>query len=118
MSARSISTTFRPSCAAPAATTRPAEPAPTTQTSGVRVSAISRRRLARAQMSVENGHQREHRETEQGQQDAPLEDYSQFGHFPAVEQQAEPRADARIDDRPGNDAAQGRHRSGTEGHGE
>src|SRR6185436_712909 len=74
MRSRSTRTTERPSCAAPAATTRPAEPPPTTQTSGSSRSAMSGTRLARPHVPVHDRHQRQQGKRQQGTEDAPLED--------------------------------------------
>src|ERR1044071_9882834 len=113
ISPRSTSTTSRPSWAAPAATTRPAEPPPTTQTSGVKA-VMSR--LATAQPRVEHGQQGERGEAQQRQQDAPFEDDAEIRLLAAIEQQAEARAHAGIDDRRGNDADHGGERIGREAH--
>src|SRR5882757_8463605 len=117
IAARSISTTRRPSWAAPEATTRPAEPPPTTQTSGLRTAFISRRGLA-AQMRVDHRYQRQRGQPEQGQQEAPFEDDAEVRHLAAVEQQAEARADAGIDERRRDDADQRRQRVGAKPHAE
>src|SRR6185312_17473488 len=112
MAPRSISTTSRPSCAAPAATTSPAEPAPTMQTSGVRISVssavtsatTSATPAAAHEAAVQDRHQRQHAEPQQRQQDCGMEDHAEVGHLAALEQRAEARADAGEHDRAGNDA--------------
>src|SRR5581483_3149594 len=107
MRSRSISTTSRPSCAAPEATTSPAEPPPTTQTSGVSVPLIPSVRLARLEVRIEDGDQRQDGEREQRDEEAPVEDGAEVGCAALVEQRAEARADAGIDAGAGNDADRG-----------